>query len=297
MKRPAILLTTMLLAAAACPGLARTAAAGETLGLVHWPEFQQAGCLITGTVVPPGGDTKFDSLLVENTQAIATTITVLIIPDPKITKPRYAIRGQVRYEAVEGKAYLEMWNHFPADERYFTRTLAASGPMQHLEGSSDWRPFVLPFLIESPKGPQKLVLNVVLPGKGKVWLGPLSLVQYDQNEDPLAAPSQWWAGRQGWLFSAICGLLFGCLGALVGILSSCGKARGFVLGLMKVMFVTGLAALVLAVVAMVLSQPYAVYYPPLLTGLLMTTLPIALIRWARKQYEQIELRKMQAMDA
>ncbi len=49
-------------------------------------------------------------------------------------------------------------------------------------------------------------------------------------------------------------------------------------------------------VALVLSQPYAVYYPPLLSGILMTILPIATIRRIRKQYEQIELRKMKAMD-
>ena len=63
------------------------------------------------------------------------------------------------------------------------------------------------------------------------------------------------------------------------------------------MFVAGLAGLALAVVALVLSQPQAVYYPPLLSGILMTILPIAWVRSVRKRYEQIELRKMQAMDA
>lgn len=294
MKTPAPLLTIVLLATLACPALARTATAGEVLGEFHWPKLQQAGRLDSGTIVPAAGDTKFDSLLVENPQ---TTITVLDVPDPNITKPRYAIRGQVRYEAVEGKGYLEMWNHFPAGKPHFSRTLAASGPMQSIEGSSDWRPFVLPFFIGSAERPQKLVVNVVLPGKGRVWLGPLSLVQYEQNEDPLAAPSQWWTDRQGGSFSAILGVLFGCLAALIGILSSTGKARGLVLGLMKVMFFVGVASLVLAVVALVLSQPHAVYYPPLLLGILMTILPIALIRSVRKRYEQIELRKMKAMDA
>lgn len=298
MKTPAILLTLVLLApAAACPELSRRATAENALREFHWPKLQQAGSLNAGTIVPAAGETKFDSLLVENPQAIPTAITVLVVPDPNITKPRYAIRGQVRYEAVEGKGYLEMWNHFPSGGRYFSRTLAASGPMQHLKGVSDWRPFVLPFLIGSAKRPEKLVVNVVLPGKGRVWLGPLSLVQYEQNEDPLAASGQWWTNRHSGLFSAILGALIGCLAALIGILSSCGKARGLVLGLMKAMFVAGLACLVLAAVALVLSQPYGVYYPLLLTGLLLTILPIALIRSVRKRYEQIELRKMEAMDA
>ncbi len=288
MKPPAVLLTIML--------LATHAAAEEPLRDFHWPKLQQAGSLISGTIVPPGGQTKFDSLLVENPQAIPTAITVLVVADPKITKPRYAIRGQVRYEAVEGKGYLEMLNHFPGGGPHFSKTLAGSGPMQSLEGSSDWRPFVLPFLIGSPERPQKLVVNVVLPGKGKVWLGPLSLVQYEQNEDPLTAPGQWWTGRQGGFIGGILGGLLGCLGALIGILCGCGKARVLVLGLIKAMFVAGLASLVVAVVALVRSQPYAVYYPPLLTGTLMTILPIGAIRRVRKRYEEIELRKMQAMD-
>lgn len=299
MKNSAILLTLVLLApnAVACPEPSRRVAE-EPLRDFHWPKLQQAGRLNNGTIVPAAGQTKFDSLLVENTQSTPAVITVLVIPDPNITKPRYAIRGQVRYEAVEGTGYLEMWNYFPPDGQHFSRTLAGSGPMRSLEGSSDWRPFVLPiFINRSDMRPEKLVVNVALPGKGRVWLGPLRLVEYEQDENPLAAPGQWWTDRQGGFIGGGIGALFGCVGALVGILGGCGKARRLVLGLMKAMFVAGVAALVLAVVALVLSQPYAVYYPPLLSGILLTVLPIALIRSVRKRYEMIELRKMQAMDA
>ncbi|MHC4717255.1 MAG: hypothetical protein ACYS5V_09815 [Planctomycetota bacterium] len=293
MNRPAILLTIVLLGTLACPGLARPAGAENAPRYFHWPNLHQAG-----TFVPAAGETKFHSLLVENTQSAPATLTVLVIPDPKITKPRYAIHGQVRYEDVEGRGYLEMWNHFPPDGRYFTRTLGTSGPMRSLEGSSDWRPFILPFLIgRSGMRPQKLVVNVVLPGKGRVWLSPLRLVEYEQDEDPLAAPGQWWTDRQGGFIGAIFGVLFGCMGALVGTLYGYGKARRLVLGLITAMFVAGLAGLVMAVVALVQSQPYAVYYPPLLSGILLTVLPIGAIRRVRKHYEQIELRKMKAKDA
>ena len=298
MKNSAPLLAIVLLATIACPGLAPNAQAEEPPRHFRWPELQQASRLSAGTIVPAGDQTKFDSLLVENTQSAPATLTVLVIPDPKITKPRYAIRGQIRHEAVEGKGYLEMWNHFPASERYFTRNLAPSGPMRCLEGSSDWQPFVLPFLIKgSDMRPEKLVINVVLPGKGKVWLGPLRLVEHDQNEDPLAVPGQWWTDRQGGLIGGAIGVVLGSLGALIGILYGCGKACRLVLVLIKAMFIAGLASLVVAVVALVRSQPYGVYYPPLLSGVLLTILPIGAIRRVRKRYEEIELRKMKAMDA
>lgn len=35
---------------------------------------------------------------------------------------RYALSGEVRYENIFGKAYLEMWSNF-SEQRFFTRTL------------------------------------------------------------------------------------------------------------------------------------------------------------------------------
>ena len=90
------------------------------------------------------------------------------IPQPPISKKLFAITGVVRYDGIRGAGYLEMWNFFP-QARYFSRTLDVAGPLQNLQGSSDWRPFVLPFYnkVGGPP-PQQLVVNVVLPGRGTV---------------------------------------------------------------------------------------------------------------------------------
>ena len=74
------------------------------------------------------GAAPFEQLKVENAQGQRRTEAVLTLEGPGISSARYAIRGQVRY-----------------DGRYFSRTLGAAGPMKSLKGSSDWRPFVLPF--------------------------------------------------------------------------------------------------------------------------------------------------------
>ncbi len=147
----------------------------------------------------------------------------------------------------------------------------------------------------------KIPLSKVQPGLWRVAAeGRVGKEETKWRSEPteitIPEPGQWWINRQAGFIGAILGVLGGCLGAMIGILSGCGKARRLVLGLMKAMFVTGLARLVLAVVALVLSQPYAVYYSPLLSGILLTILPIAAIRSVRKRYEQIELRKMKAMD-
>ena len=79
-------------------------------------------------------------------------------------------------------------SHFAGEKAYFSRTLAESGPLQSISGRSDWRPFQLPFAARDESGwlddrPERLDLNLVLPGAGKVQLRSLRLVQYDITDD------------------------------------------------------------------------------------------------------------------
>ena len=262
-----------------------------------WSEIEAAGRLENGEVVRPGKGKPFESLVVVNEEGKGRTVTVLTIERPGLTKTTYAVCGQIRHEDVEETGYLEMWSHFPDGGAYFTRTLAVSGAMGKLTGSGDWRAFRLPFFTgEASKLPAKLVINVVLPGKGKVELGPLSLAQYEEGEDPLAVGGPWWSTSVGGIIGGAFGIVFGCLGGVIGWLSHKGKARAFVMATVKTMFGVGTASLVLSVVALVCGQPYAVYYPPLLVGILLTILPLGLLGAVRKMYEQAELRKMEALD-
>lgn len=235
-------------------------------------------------------------VVVETKAGVQTT--VLTIEKPGVTKATYALVGEVKYEGVEGVGHLEMWNYFPNGGRFFSRTLADRGAMAALKGTSDWRPFVVPFYTgDETKQPNRITLDVVLPGKGKVSLGTIRLVQYAKGEDPLAVGGAWWSGPVGGIIGGAFGVVFGCLGGVIGWLSHKGKARSLVLTMVKGMFVIGVGALALAIAALVCGQPYAVYYPPLLVGILLTILPLALLSVVRKLYEQAELRKMEALDA
>ena len=285
------------LPALVCLVLCSTSAlARETLREISWARLKEAGGLGAGEIVPADGETPFDRLVVDGT-AEASARTVATLTKPPIVASTYAIAGQVRCEGVEGKGYLELWNHFPGGGRRFSRTLAARGPMGCLEGTSPWRRFVLPFHAKGGgPAPEKLVLNVVLPGRGRVELGRVALVEYAPGEDPLAQPGQWWGERTGGLIGGVLGALMGLLGAAVGVLASRGAARGFALGAMRAMLVVGVVALAVGIVAVVQSQPYGVYYPLLLIGVLCSALPLGLLRTIRRRYEQLELRKMEAQD-
>lgn len=106
-------------------------------------------------------------------------VQLLRLEAPPIDRPRWALEGRIRYQGVAAPGYLELWNFFGDGSRYFSRTLAESGPMAQLAGDSDWRAILLPFDASGATSPLvKLELNAVLPGGGVVEIEPMRLIQY-----------------------------------------------------------------------------------------------------------------------
>jgi hypothetical protein len=232
--------------------------------------------------------------MVENTRQTPATITVWTIDRPAVAGPRYAVTGQVRYKDVEAISYLELWNHFPDGGQYFSRTLGDVGPMQKLQGSSGWRTFALPFDATGAPPPSRLVLNVMLAGRGRVELGPLTLS--DQPGEHFGDAQAAWTVRTAGLIGAIGGSLVGCLGALVGVLTSLGRARRVVMVVTTGLIVCGAILVGCGLIALAASQPYAVFYPLLLLGVISSVLPLGLLPTIRRRYAEIELRMMRAHD-
>ena len=120
-----------------------------------------------------------------------TPVPISNIEAPPVTADRYLIAGEVKYSDASG--YLEMWSAF-GENRYFSRTISHTGPMAKLEGTADWRPFMLPFSSEPGTIPDRLEINVVLPGGGSVELRDLNLYQTDVplpiQQDALANPAK-----------------------------------------------------------------------------------------------------------
>jgi hypothetical protein len=205
----------------------------------------------------------------------------------------YSLVGQVRYEAVEGRGYLEMWSVFADGSRYFSRSLAAAGPTAALTGTSSWRAFALPFALNGGAAPVRLEVNLVLPGQGAVWIGPMQLEGLVGVAD---AGSVWWNDRTAGAVGGIGGSLLGVLGAGLGILMARGRGRVFVIGVLWGLRVVGSAGLVVGAVAVASSQPYAVWYPVTLSGGLCLALGLVLMPVARRRYAETELRRIRAID-
>jgi hypothetical protein len=81
-------------------------------------------------------------------------------------------QAKLRSENLEGKAYLEMWCHFPAKGEFFSRALQSP-----LSGSADWVSQETPFFLKKGENPDNVKLNLVIDGKGTVWIDDIRLLR------------------------------------------------------------------------------------------------------------------------
>jgi hypothetical protein len=198
----------------------------------------------------------------------------------------------VRHEEVSGRGSLELWAHFPGGQLCSARTESSSGPARYLEGTSQWREFAL--LIDAPAAwgkPNRLVLNVGLPGPGTVWLGSLSLVGH---------PAGWRAtlGRYGWwIAGAVAAIIALAFDAFVLAFARKGRARtGVTLGLIA-MLLCGACLLVAGALAAACGRRGMPPAPAAVAGSLVAVMAGLGFLRARRLYGERELRKMNAMDA
>ncbi len=70
---------------------------------------------------------------------------------------------------LDGMAFLEMWV-FVAGGQYFSK-----GTNDVVSQKTDWKTIRTPFMFEKNQKPEKIVLNIVVNGKGTVWVDDIVL--------------------------------------------------------------------------------------------------------------------------
>ncbi len=273
--------------------IAGSAIAEEPVTTIPWP---QPGHSDIGQITTTNGQ---DELLIVNESGTPLRTTIATLQPTGISDLNYSVRGTIRYEEVQQPGYLEMWSHFSDGGQFFTRTMSEEGPMSTIHRTSSQREFILPFQSSPELGiPVKLEINLILPADGKVWIGPLSVFEMNANEvnAALTPPDAWWSKRTIEVVGGITGSLLGILGGIIGMLSGMGRARNVAIGICWSVFVFGLLCFGVGVVAVVMSQPYEIYFPLLLTGVLGAGITGALLPTIKRRYADAELHRISAMD-
>ena len=112
----------------------------------------------------------------------------------------------------------------------------------------------------------------------------------------LSAVQPWFEdwGLVGTLLGVGVGLLGGAYGMVFGICAPRGKAKGLLYGLHWFSLLLGLAVLAAGVTALIVGQPYDVWYLLLFSGAIVTGLVIGFTPMIKLRYRQAEHRKLNA---
>lgn len=112
------------------------------------------------------------SLRIDATEA--TTIRLFETGDIDVESARLIYQAKLRTENVVNLVYLEMWCHFPGEGEFFSRGLTQQKP---LTGTTDWTTEEVPFLLREEQNPDNVKLNLVIAGKGTVWIDDIRLLK------------------------------------------------------------------------------------------------------------------------
>ena len=144
----------------------------EATLLKHYP-LDNTEAVLTQSAVTLDRQISSDgngSLRIDATEP--TTVRLFETGDIDIEDARLIYQARLRSENLQGKAYLEMWCHFPGLGDAFSRGLASP-----LTGTTDWTTEETPFFLKKGENPDNVKLNLVVGGKGTVWIDDIRLLK------------------------------------------------------------------------------------------------------------------------
>jgi hypothetical protein len=97
-----------------------------------------------------------------------TTICLGEVTGLDIEGAKLVYKAKVKSD-LEGTAFLEMWAHVGGGQ-YFLR-----GMNNVVKQKTDWKIIQTPFLFQKGQRPDKVTLNLVINGKGTVWIDDILL--------------------------------------------------------------------------------------------------------------------------
>jgi hypothetical protein len=100
------------------------------------------------------------------------TVPLLEVTDITIENAILIYQASLQSEKLDGKAYLEMWVRLPGKGEFFSRGLDRS-----ITGTTSWMKVATPFFLQAGQKPDLIRLNLVVKGKGRVWIDDIHLMR------------------------------------------------------------------------------------------------------------------------
>lgn len=100
------------------------------------------------------------------------TVRLYETGDIDVENSQLFYQAKLRTEGVEGQVYIEMWCHFPAKGEFFSRALQSP-----LSGSQEWTSQETSFFLKKGENPDNVKINLVVNGKGNVWIDDIRLMK------------------------------------------------------------------------------------------------------------------------
>jgi len=167
-KRSVLYFTCLFMVfAAACP-----AKYVETIDIKHYPIDSLEGIITKSGVQMDEKITRDGNGSLRITASKPTTVRLYETGDIDIENARLIYQAKLRTEGVEGQVYIEMWCHFPGKGEFFSRALQSP-----LSGSNEWTSQETPFPLKKGENPDNVKINLVVNGKGSVWIDDIRLIK------------------------------------------------------------------------------------------------------------------------
>jgi hypothetical protein len=97
-----------------------------------------------------------------------TTICLGEVASLDVENSKLVYKAKVKSD-LDGTAFLELWAHVGGGQ-YFSR-----GMNDVVSRKTDWKIIQTPFLFEKGQRPEKVTLNLVINGRGTVWIDDIVL--------------------------------------------------------------------------------------------------------------------------
>jgi hypothetical protein len=100
-----------------------------------------------------------------------TTICLGEMQVPAVENAKLVYLAKVKSDKLEGSAFLEMWCQV-GDGQFFSRS-----PDSAVTGTMDWKTLQTPFYLQPGQRATKVTLNIVVNGRGTVWVDDIRLAR------------------------------------------------------------------------------------------------------------------------